>query len=66
MNVRSKMFFLSLGVVVVFSGLLGCGKKEEEAAPVDPAKEGQFTAPAVKTNVAPGGGTGTASKPVTQ
>jgi len=65
MNVKSKRLFLSFGITVVLCGLLGCGKKEEEP-PIDPAKESQFTAPAVKTNGTPAGGAGATSKPTTQ
>ena len=67
MSNRIKMLVLSIGVATLLGGLIGCGGKKEEEPPIDPAKEGKFTAPAVKTTGGPGGaGTGTAAKPDTQ
>lgn len=66
MNNRTKMLLSSIGICVLLCGVIGCGGKKEEEAPINPAKESQFTAPPMKTNGAPAGGTGSTSKPVTQ
>jgi hypothetical protein len=63
-----RKFLTALAVVSVVGGLIGCGGKQEEAAPVNPEAESRFSSPKMGVSGAPGGGgaASSTSKPVTQ
>jgi hypothetical protein len=66
MNAWSKRLIVSLSFAALLGGLIGCGSKEPEGPATDPAKSKEFASPPVNTGGAPGGGTGTTTKPTTQ